>query len=332
MLRNRRLPRMLGHEVPANRVVDVSGRLAIGREVDLRHRKIAHPRIGEARPVSVVRRRDDVVGHPDLDAARIGGVVDGIGRVGRPRLAHTQQRVVRKALRSDEERPRRIEPVGVSRLRGHAVETGMEIGDIAEEWGSRDHQRRAGLGDDRSHGNDRSRQRVSRPQRLRRLVVDARKGVGPANDHVPVGTLEAHDSRGRHVRLAGRRTEAAQTARRDRRLDEILAELRCRNGEIDFAVFVHDRDEAGRDLGSLDECIVRGRRSARRRRRCGTLRLSQARPEHDENRGGEAQAKQTAHRWNSISRSASRGPRPIPGGSATFRRRRSRSRRCRRRC
>src|SRR5579863_2872583 len=68
--------------------------------------------------------------------------------------------------------------------------------------------------------------------------------------------FEMNDARGRNVRFARRRTKAAEAARRYRRLDEILVELRDRNLDEHAAVFTDQGEQAGLYACTLDEAVV----------------------------------------------------------------------------
>ena len=278
ILCGQRPSRLRRPEVPTTQKVHVSRRFLVALEINQRLREIADARVGQTRHVPVVRCGDEVIGHFDFDAAGVGCIVDRIGSIAGPSLADPQERVLGEGFGVHEERARRVESVAVGRIRGDRGKLRGEVRDVAEKrCGRNDHGGRR-FGNDRCNRNHRAGQRELRTDHLRRPRVNSRERVRPADDDGIVVALEPHDARRGHVRLARRRTEAAQAGCRDRRFDEVLAELRLLQHQIHLAGFAHDRDQAGRHLRIPDERVVtggrpRGRRTGRRG--CGPRRRRQ---------------------------------------------------------
>jgi len=143
----------------------------------------------------------------------------------------------------------------VRRILHDLIEDGTEVCNIAQKRVGRDNHQAFGFvfRANRHDADHRVRERSANAESLRRARVDLRVRVRPAHDDRIVDAFETHNACRRNVRLAFGRTDSAETRCRHRSLNEILIELIARNDEINFALFLDDRNQAGLNRRALDK-------------------------------------------------------------------------------
>ncbi len=151
----RRARRILRREVPTRDVLHVARFQVVGREVQEALFEISDARIRDTRHVAVVRQRDEVVRHLDLEAARVGRTIYEIRFFGPPRLRHAKHVVFRERLRFFEERAIRVEVIAMQRIGNDVIERRRKIGDVRQERRRRDDDRIGILRGYRHYGDDR---------------------------------------------------------------------------------------------------------------------------------------------------------------------------------